>query len=97
MVVKGAYYYSGVTIGYTQSYGYMYAILASCCSDSGFVLLDSWTSEKMYIVPLSLDILSMVDHHGAIEPNIISYILMDTMKIPILVTIKLKQMAGVDI
>ena len=81
MVVKGAYYYSGVTIGYTQSYGYMYAILASCCSDSGFVLLDSWTSEKMYIVPLSLDILSMIDHHRvAIEPNIISYILTDTMQ-----------------
>lgn len=80
MDAKGVYYYLEATIVYTKSYGYMYASSASCCLDSGLVLLDAWTTEKMYIVPLSLDILSIIDHHGAKEPNIISYVLMDTMQ-----------------
>ena len=81
MDARDVYYYPGVIIVYTQSYGYMCAILASCCSDPGLVPFGCWTIEKMYIIPLSLDILSMIDHHRvAIEPNIISYILTDTMQ-----------------
>lgn len=81
MDAKGVYYYLDVTIVYTKSCGYVYAILASCCLDSGLMLLDAWTTEKMYIAPLSLDILSMIDDHlGVREPNIISYILMDTLQ-----------------
>lgn len=81
MDAKGVYYYLDVTIVYTKSRGYVYAILASSCLDSGLMLLDAWTTEKMYIAPLSLDILSMIDNHlGVREPNIISYILMDTLQ-----------------